>query len=110
MYFAARGAEARIKGLLAIPGHPDLNHAAKRLGVRKAALAQQVRQLEHAVGATLVDIAPGSCGITLTPAGERFAQEVVPVFVILDRRGNDARTAITPESGVPSTKCHGTGT
>ncbi|MFE3783346.1 hypothetical protein ACFXPA_34815 [Amycolatopsis sp. NPDC059090] len=34
--FASRGAEQRIKRFLAIPGHPDLNHAAKHLGVRTA--------------------------------------------------------------------------
>ncbi|WP_435070345.1 hypothetical protein [Amycolatopsis thermoflava] len=33
--FATRGAAQRIKRLLAIPGHPDLNQAAKPLGVRK---------------------------------------------------------------------------
>lgn len=34
--FATRGADQRIKRFLAIPKHPDLNHAAKHLGIRAA--------------------------------------------------------------------------
>lgn len=40
------------------PGHPDLNHAAKHPCVRKAGLAHQVHQLEHAVGGTLLESIP----------------------------------------------------
>ncbi|MGH3627865.1 MAG: hypothetical protein ACRDRL_10560 [Sciscionella sp.] len=72
--FTSRGAEQRIKRLLAIPGHPDLNHA-KHLGVRKAILARQVDQLEHVVGAPLLETAPAPSGISLTPGGEKFAQD-----------------------------------
>lgn len=82
--FAARGAEQRIRRLLAIPGHTDLNQAAKHLGIRKAVLTHQIRQLEHAVGTTLLEIGRGSRGITLTPAGEKFTREIHPVLAMLD--------------------------
>lgn len=85
--FASRGAKQRIRRFLAIPGHTDLNHAAKHLGARKATLAQQVDQLEHAAGATLLETAPDSHSMRLTPAGEEFTQEVRPVLAILDRTG-----------------------
>lgn len=81
--FAARGAEQRLNRLLAIPGHPDLDHAAKHLGARKAVLVHQVRQVEHAVGTTLLEIGQSGRGITLTPAGEKFAQEVRPILAML---------------------------
>lgn len=85
--FATRGAEQRVKRFLAIPGHPDLNHAAKHLGIRKAALTRQIDHLEHAVGATLLQDTPALGGIRLTPTGEKFAQEVIPVLAMLDPKG-----------------------
>jgi hypothetical protein len=53
--FAARGAEQPIKRLLAIPGHFDLNQAAKHLGVRKAvphpsSQPTRTRRRRHAPG------------------------------------------------------------
>lgn len=97
--FASRGAEQRVKRFLAIPGHLDLNQAAKRLGVRKAVLTCQVDHLERDVGVPLLETAPDPGGIRLTPAGEKFTQEVMPVLAMLDRAGDDA--AITPESAEP---------
>lgn len=90
--FATRGAEQRLRRLLAIPGHPDLNHAAKHLGIRKASLSHQIRQLEHAMGTTLLDAAPGSRRLTLTPAGEQLARDLLPVLALLDRPDRPART------------------
>jgi hypothetical protein len=83
--FASRGAAQRIQRLLAIPGHPDLNQAAQHLSVRKAVLVRQVDQLEHTVGTTLLDTAPNSQGVRLTPAGEKFTQEVLPILATLDQ-------------------------
>ncbi|MGH3942115.1 MAG: LysR family transcriptional regulator, partial [Pseudonocardiaceae bacterium] len=82
--FATRGAEQRVTRFLAIPGHPDLNRAAKHLGVRKAVLTQQLDQLEHVVGATLLETQPDARGIKLTHAGEKFAQDATPVLAMLD--------------------------
>ncbi|NKQ57335.1 LysR family transcriptional regulator [Amycolatopsis sp. K13G38] len=95
--FNSRGAEQRIRRFLAIPGHPNLNHAAEHLGVRKASLTLQVQQLERALGAILLEAACDSRGMALTPAGETFVQEILPVLDILDQaeltRADHARAA-----------------
>jgi hypothetical protein len=78
--FATRGAEQRIKRFLAIPGHLDLKQVAKHLGIRKAILANQISLLERDVGVPLLETAPGPDGIRLTPAGEKFTQEALPVW------------------------------
>ena len=77
---------------------PNLNQAAKHLGVRKAALTRQVDHLEKAVGATLLETTPDPGGIILTPAGEKFAQEVPPVLAMLDRTSYDAVSAESVKS------------
>lgn len=87
---ATRGAEQRIKRFLAIPGHHDLIHAANHLGVRKSVLAHQLDQLEHVVGATLLETQPDTRGITLTNAGAKFSQDATPVLAMLDQTGNGA--------------------
>jgi IS30 family transposase len=44
--FARPRAEQRIRRLLALPGHPGLQDAARHLGIRHAALLDQIRQIE----------------------------------------------------------------
>lgn len=88
--FGSRGAEQRLHRLLAIPGHPDLNHAAKHLGVRKASLTLQVQQLERTIGTTLLDATPSSRKLTLTPAGEQLTRDLLPVLALLDRPDRSA--------------------
>lgn len=83
--FASHGAEQRVRRLLAIPGHPDLNHAAKHLGIRKASLSHQIDQLEQAIGTTLLDTTVGSRGLTLTPTGEQLKHELLSVLAVLHR-------------------------
>jgi len=47
--FTHPGAEQRIRRLLALPGQPSLQQAARQLGIRNAILTSQVRQLETTV-------------------------------------------------------------
>lgn len=54
----AASAGQRIRRLLAIPGQPDLQHAARQLGTTTARLARQVRQLEDVAGTTLLRTGP----------------------------------------------------
>ena len=75
--------EQRIRRLLAIPGHPSLQHAARHLGIKHATLAGQVRQLEATTGITLLHAAPGRT-ITLTADGKQFARDVAPVLTMLN--------------------------
>ena len=77
--FTRPNAEQRIRRLLALPGQPSLQHAARQLGIRHAILASQIRQLETATGTTLLRIGPDGT-ITLTADGEQFARNVRPVL------------------------------
>ncbi len=80
--FARPGAEQRIRRLLALPGQPGTQHAARHLGVRNAILTGQVRQLETVVGTALLRTLPDG-RLALTPYGERFARDVTPVLKML---------------------------
>jgi Bacterial regulatory helix-turn-helix protein, lysR family len=80
--FSRPGAEQRIRRLLAAPGHPSLNHAARHLGTRHATLTSQIRQLEAITGTTLLHTHPGA-PITLTSEGELFARDALTVLDIL---------------------------
>jgi molybdenum-dependent DNA-binding transcriptional regulator ModE len=77
--FTHPGAEQRILRLLATPGQPSLQHAARQLGIRHALLAGQVRQLEEVVGTELLRTGPGG-QLTLTAYGQRFARDVRPAL------------------------------
>jgi len=81
-------AEQRIRRFLATPGHPDLNQAARHLGIRHALLTSQITQLEAGVGATLLQHAPG--GITLTRDGMQFAHDVRSALDTLERARNES--------------------
>jgi hypothetical protein len=54
--------------------------------------------LNQAVGATHLETTPDPGGIILTPAGEKFAQEVPPVLAMLDRTSYDAVSAESVKS------------
>jgi hypothetical protein len=75
----AASAGQRIRRLLAIPGQPDLQHAARQLGTTTARLARQVRQLEDVAGTAL--LRPGPDGrLVLTAHGRLFARDVRPAL------------------------------
>lgn len=92
--FTRPGAEQRIRRLLAIPGQPSLQHAARQLGIRHALLASQVRQLEAVVGTELLRTGPDE-RLTLTACGRLFARDVAPVLELLAQSRNQA-TRHTP--------------
>ena len=75
----AAGAGQRIRRLLAIPGQPDLQHAARQLGTTTARLSRQVRQLEDIAGTALLRTGPDGL-LTLTAHGRLFARDVHPVL------------------------------
>ncbi len=78
-----RGAEQRVRRLLATPGHTHLRHAARALGIRTDALRRQINHLERTAGATLLrtdDQGP----LALTSHGEHLASEVGPALNLLD--------------------------
>ena len=69
----AASAGRRIRRLLAIPGQPDLQHAARQLGTTTARLARQVRQLEDVAGTALLRTGPDG-RLTLTAYGRLLAR------------------------------------
>jgi hypothetical protein len=85
--FTRPGAEQRVQRLLALPGQPSLNHAARQLGIRTAILTSQVRQLEATVGTALLRAGPDG-RLTLTPYGQLFARDVAPVLDMLAGTGH----------------------
>ena len=89
--FSRPGADQRIRRLLAAPGHPSLNHAARHLGTRHATLASQIHQLEAITGTTLLHAHPGT-PIMLTVEGEQFARDALTVLDML--HANDAESTV----------------
>jgi hypothetical protein len=85
--FARPGAEQRVRRLLALPGQPSLNAAARQLGIRNANLTSQVRQLETLVGTALLRTGPDG-RLTLTAYGQLFARDVRPVLESLAQSGS----------------------
>ncbi|HEX2818949.1 MAG TPA: LysR family transcriptional regulator, partial [Streptosporangiaceae bacterium] len=75
----AASAGQRIRRLLAIPGQPDLQHAARQLGTTTARLARQVRQLEDVAGTALLRTGPDG-RLMLTAYGRLFARDVRPAL------------------------------
>jgi hypothetical protein len=87
--FTRPGAEQRILRLLAIPGQPSLQHAARQLGIRHALLAGQVRQLEAVVGTELLRTGPDE-RLTLTAYGRLFARDAAPALESLTQSRSQA--------------------
>jgi Bacterial regulatory helix-turn-helix protein, lysR family len=85
--FTRPGAEQRIRRLLAIPGQPSLQHAARQLGIRNAILTSQVRQIETTVGTALLRTGPDG-RLTLTAYGQLFARDARPALESLVQSRN----------------------
>ncbi|MGH3070467.1 MAG: TniQ family protein [Streptosporangiaceae bacterium] len=75
----AVSAGQRIHRLLAIPGQPDLQHAARQLGTTTARLSRQVRQLGDVAGTALLRTGPDG-RLMLTAYGRLFARDVRPAL------------------------------
>ncbi|KDA44895.1 LysR family transcriptional regulator [Frankia sp. KB5] len=86
-----RGAEQRVRRLLATPGHAHLRDAARALGIRTDALRRQIHHLEHTVGAALLHTDDQE-HLMLTPHGEHLAHTLLPILDLLDRTRNPGRT------------------
>ena len=93
----AASARQRIRRLLAIPGQPDLQHAARQLGTTTARLSRQVRQLEDVAGTALLRTGPDG-RLTLTAHGRLFARGIHPVW---SPSGSPARATATTTEQCP---------
>jgi molybdate transport repressor ModE-like protein len=75
------GVELRhLAALAAIAGEGSVGGAADELGYAQSSVSEQLATLEHVVGARLVERAPGTHPLSLTPAGEllvRHADDIL---------------------------------
>jgi DNA-binding transcriptional LysR family regulator len=62
-----------LRALTTVATAHSIGRAAERLGISQPALSRQLRELEHAVGATLLE--RSARGVTLTPAGVTLATD-----------------------------------
>lgn len=88
-----------LRAFLAVAEEGAVGRAAKRLFVSQPALSQDIRRLERLVGVEL--FVRDSRGMTLTAAGQVFAEGVRQAVTILDRTATMARrTAAGHRPGV----------
>jgi DNA-binding transcriptional LysR family regulator len=62
-----------LRALTTVAVAHSIGRAAERIGISQPALSRQLRELEHAVGATLLE--RSARGVTLTPAGVTLAAD-----------------------------------
>ena len=74
----------KVSLIVALPGQPGLNHAARQISIRNAILTSQVRQLEAVVGTALLRTGPDG-RLALTAYGQLFARDVRPALESLAR-------------------------
>ena len=86
-----------LRYFVAVAEEASFTAAARRVHVAQQVLSSQVRQLEEAVGARLLD--RGSRGAALTPAGEAFLVAARDTLARLDRGVTAARNAAGTVSG-----------
>lgn len=82
--FTGHRAEQRLRRFITIPGNHNIREAAKQLGIRPSTLADQVKHLERALSAPLLNTTQDPIG--LTHAGERLTNEVQPILALLEQR------------------------
>jgi DNA-binding transcriptional LysR family regulator len=62
-----------LRALTTVAAAHSIGRAAERLGISQPALSRQLRELEHGIGATLLE--RSARGVTLTPAGITLATD-----------------------------------
>ncbi len=89
--FDGRGAEQRVRRLLATLGHAYLRDAASALGIRTDALRRQIHHLEHTIDAALLHT-DDQGRLTLTPHGEHLVHTLRPILDLLTRTRTSEQT------------------
>ena len=80
-----------LRYFVAVAEEASFTSAARRVHVTQQVLSTQIRQLEHSVGAQLLERT--SRGVRLTPAGEAFLDSARETLSALDRGVSAARNA-----------------
>ncbi|MCV7226941.1 LysR substrate-binding domain-containing protein [Mycolicibacterium komossense] len=84
------------------------NRAAERLNIAQPPLSQQIRQLENELGVTL--FRRSTRKVELTPAGQRYLQDVVTILGAVDDAAEQARLVADGQRGHLSIGCVGSAT
>ena len=88
------GVELRLyRYVAALAEELNFTHAAVRLHVSQPTLSQQIRDLEEELGVKLFDRSKGGQRVTLTAAGEAFAEEARLTLFHAERAVEGARAA-----------------
>ncbi|MES1942570.1 LysR family transcriptional regulator [Salinisphaera sp. PC39] len=90
----------RLRYYVAVVEEGSLSRAAKRLHISQPPLSTQIKALEEAVGATLLE--RGNRGVTPTAAGAVFYEEVRVVLARLDQARGRARQVHRGDVGMLS--------
>lgn len=80
-----------LRYFVAVAEEASFTSAARRVHVAQQVLSTQIRQLEHSVGAQLLERT--SRGVRLTAAGEAFLDSARDIMSALDRGVSAARNA-----------------
>ena len=85
----------------------SLSAAAEHLGLTQPAVSLQVRELEHELGAVLLERA--RAGVTLTPAGERLYAHAAPLVGAVDAVFDDLHASIDDADAAPQVRLGASG-
>ncbi|HWC72472.1 MAG TPA: LysR substrate-binding domain-containing protein, partial [Gemmatimonadales bacterium] len=72
-----------LRALTSVATAHSIGRAAHRLGISQPALSRQLRELEHALGATLLE--RSARGVSLTPAGVTLATDTPALLAAADQ-------------------------
>jgi DNA-binding transcriptional LysR family regulator len=86
-----------LRYFCAVAEWKGFNRAAKALHVSQSAISDQIVDLEHEVGARLLNRSGGR--VSLTPVGETFLEDAKKIIAEADRAINKARRASRGEIG-----------
>jgi DNA-binding transcriptional LysR family regulator len=86
-----------LRALVTVAAAGSMHKAAERLGLSQPAISRAIADLEHAVGARLLDRSPH--GIELTPFGEALVKRSLTVFDELRLGVKEVKFLANPSAG-----------
>ena len=87
-----------LKAYLALVKCMHFGRAAEMLGISQPTLSQQIRMLEEAVGAPLINRSNRT--MELTPVGRVFAEDAQQILTLMERAKRNAEDILSGEEAV----------
>ena len=87
-----------LKAYLALVKCMHFGRAAEMLGISQRTLSQQIRMLEEAVGAPLINRSNRT--MELTPVGRVFAEDAQQILTLMERAKRNAEDILSGEEAV----------